>query len=327
MTMISKLKSVPLTISPESKPESNGIQQPKLPVPSTGIAATTDGFESADPVKTGIFAFTQPQSNADQMVQPQPAVDASAFFDLVSDVQDPQPPAPPEPPENSLNVTSGTTTDNSNLIEGTINDVTQFAENAKNTVLDEGVKLFSAIADGFTDVGDVAEDAVKEIAKPVGYVMYGNAVDDVVNFVSTEIVDRGLNGMRDIGLESEADWVQNTGGDVIRFAGDLVQEGGDIAEDVIDGIGDAGSDVGDFAEDVLDTVAEPVAYVLTGDAIDDVINAGEDAIGAIGDAADDAADAAGDVIDDIGDAAGDGLDAIGDAAGDVGDWLDDLDWP
>ena len=50
------------------------------------------------------------------------------------------------------------------------------------------------------------------------------------------------------------------------------------------GSADAGSDVGDFAEDVLDTVAEPVAYVLTGDAIDDVINAGEDAIGAIGDA-------------------------------------------
>ncbi|MCI0446676.1 hypothetical protein L0152_26175 [bacterium] len=325
--MISKLRSVPLTIAPEPQQNANEVHQPALLVPSAGIANAPDSFESADPLKTGIFTFTQQQSNVDQMAQPKAEVDASTFFDYVADVQDPQPPAPPELPENSLNVTGAVTTDNSNRIDETINNVTQFAEDASNTVLDEGVKLFSAAGDFFTDVGDVAEDAIKEIAKPVGDVMYGDTVNDVVDFVSTEIVDRGLNGMRDAGLESEADWIQNTGGDVIRFAGKTAKGAGKVAEDVIDGIGDTGSDVGDFAEDVLDTVAEPVSYVLTGDAIDDVINTGEDAIGAIGDAVGDAADAAGDVIDDIGDAAGEGLDAIGDAAGDVGDWLDDLDWP
>ncbi len=324
MTMISKLRSVPLTIAPETQPDANAVQQPALSVPSTGIANTADAFESANALNTGIFAFTQSQSNADQMVQEKPGVDASAFLDYLADAQDPK---PPEPPENSLNVTGAITTENSNLIDETVNDVMQFGEDASNTVLDEGVKLVSAAADFFTDVGDVAEDAMKEIAKPVGDVMYGNTVNDVVDFVSTEIVDRGLNGMRDIGLENEADWIQNTGGDAIRFAGKTVKGAGEVAEDVIDGIGEAGSDVGDFAEDVLDTVAEPVTSVLTGEAIDDVINAGKDAIDAIGDAAGDAADAAGDAIDDIGDAAGDGLDAVGDAAGDVGDWLDDLDWP
>lgn len=324
MTMISKLRSVPLTIAPETQPESNAVQQPALSVPSTGIANTADAFESADALNTGIFTFTRPQSNGDQMVQEKPGVDASAFFDYLADAQDPK---PPEPPENSVNVTGAITTENSNLIDETVNDAMQIGEDASNTVLDEGLKLFSATADFFTDVGDVAEDAMKEIAKPVGDVMYGNTVNDVVDFVSTEIVDRGLNGMRDIGLESEADWIQNTGGDAIRFAGKTVKGAGEVAEDVIDGIGEAGSDVGDFAVDVIDTVAEPVSYVLTGEAIDDVINAGKDAIDAIGDAAGDAADAAGDAIDDIGDAAGDGLDAIGDAAGDVGDWLDDLDWP
>lgn len=324
MTMISKLRSVPLTIAPETQPESNAVQQPALSVPSTGIANTPDAFESADALNTGIFTFTQPQSSGDQMVQEKPGVDASAFFDYLADAQDPK---PPESPENSVNVTGAITTENSNLIDETVNDVMQFGENASNTVLDEGLKLFSATADFFTDVGDVAEDAMKEVAKPVGDLVYGNTVNDVVDFVSTEIVDRGLNGMRDIGLESEADWIQNTGGDAIRFAAKTMKGAGEVAEDVIDGIGEAGSDVGDFAVDVIDTVAEPVSYVLTGEAIDDVINAGKDAIDAIGDAAGDAADAAGDAIDDIGDAAGDGLDAIGDAAGDVGDWLDDLDWP
>lgn len=324
MTMISKLRSVPLTIAPETQPESNAVQQPALSVPSTGIANTADGFESAEALNSGIFTFTQPQSSGDQMVQEKPGVDASAFFDYLADAQDPKPPGPPE---NSLNVTGAITTENSNLIDETVNDVMQFGEDASNTVLDEGLKLFSATADFFTDVGDVAEDAMKEVAKPVGDLVYGNTVNDVVDFVSTEIVDRGLNGMRDIGLESEADWIQNTGGDAIRFAGKTVKGAGEVAEDVIDGIGEAGSDVGDFTVDVIDTVAEPVSYVLSGEAIDDVINAGEDAIDAIGDAAGDAADAAGDAIDDIGDAAGDGLDAIGDAAGDVGDWLDDLDWP
>ena len=237
MSMISKLKSVPLTIAPESRPDSNDVQPTQLPVPSTGIANTTDGFESANALNTGIFEFIQQQSKKDQMVQPQPEVDASTFFDYVADVQDPQPPAPPEPPENSLNVTGAVTTDNSNLIDESVNNVTQFAEDASNTVLDEGVKLISAAGDFFTDVGDVAEDAIKEIAKPVGDVMYGDAVDDVVDFVSTEIVDRGLNGMRDIGLESETDWVQNTGGDVIRFAGKTVKGASEVAEDVIDGIG------------------------------------------------------------------------------------------
>jgi hypothetical protein len=326
MTMISKLRSVRSTIAPELQPDSNGVQETASPVPSAGIANTADGFESPDPLKTGIFTFTQ-QSNTDQMVTPQPEVDASAFFDYVADVQDPQPPTPPEPPANSLNVSSAVTADNSNFIDQTINDVLKFGEDASNTALDEGVKIFSAVADGFTDVGDVAEDVVKEIAKPIGDVMYGNTVDDVVDFVSTEVVDRGLNGMRDIGLENEADWIQNTGGDVIRFTGKTLKDGGEVAEDVVDGIGEAGSDVGDFAEDVIDTVAEPVSYVLSGDAIDDVIKAGEDGIDAIGDAVGDAADSAGDVIDDIGDAASDGLDAIGDAAGDVGDWLDDIDWP
>jgi len=321
--MISKLRSVPLTIAPETQPDSNTVQQPALSVPSTGIANTADGFESAEALNSGIFTFTQPQSSGDQMVQEKPGVDASAFFDYLADAQDPK---PPEPSENSVNVTGAITTENSNPIDEKVNDAMQFGEDASNTVLDEGLKLFSATADFFTDVGDVAEDAMKEIAKPVGDVMYGNTVNDVVDFVSTEIVDRGLNGMRDIGLESEADWIQNSGGDAIRFAGKTVKGAGELAEDAIDGIGEAGSDVGDFTVDVIDTVAEPVSYVLSGEAIDDVINAGEDAIDAIGDAAGDATDAAGDAIDDIGDAAGDGLDAIGDAAGDVGDWLDDLDW-
>jgi hypothetical protein len=324
MTMISKLRSVPITIAPENQPESNAVQQPALTVPSTGIGDTADAFETANALNTGIFTFTQPQSNADQMVQEKPGVDASALFDYLAEAQDPKPPAPPE---NSMNVSGAITTQNSNLIDETVNDATQFAEDASNTALVEGVKIFSAVADGFTDVGDVAEDAMKEIAKPVGDLVWGNTVNDVVDFVSTEIIDRGLNGMRDIGLESEADWIQNTGGDAIRFAGKTVKGAGEVAEDVIDGIGEAGSDVGDVAEDVIDAAAEPVSYVLGGEAIDDVINAGEDAIDAIGDAAGDAADAAGDAIDDIGDAAGDGLDAIGDAAEDVGDWLGDIDWP
>jgi hypothetical protein len=303
-----------------------------LPDPSIGIANAADSFESGDPLQTGIFKWIQkPSSGEDQMLQPQPAVDASTFFDYVADVQDPQPPAPPEPPEQTLNITSAVAADNSDPVEEAVNSALQFPEDASNTVLDEGVKFISSVGDFFTDVGDVAEDAVNELAKPVGDVMYGNTINDVVDFVSTEVVDRGLNAMRDIGLESEADWVQNTGGDAIRFAGDMVKEAGDIAEDVVDGVGDAASDVGDFAEDVIDAAAEPVSDLLTGDLIDDVIDTGEDAIDtigdAIGDAAGDAADAAGDAIDDIGDAAEDGLDAIGDAAGDVGDWLDDLDWP
>ena len=69
MTMISKLRSVPLIIAPETQPDSNTVQQPALSVPSTGIANTDDGFESAEALNSGIFTFTQPQSSGDQMVQ------------------------------------------------------------------------------------------------------------------------------------------------------------------------------------------------------------------------------------------------------------------
>lgn len=327
MSMISKLKSVPLTIAPESQPEPDRVQQPAVPGPSTGIASTSDGFESAGPLKTGIFEFVQQPSNDNEMLQPQPEVDASAFFDYVADVQDPQPPAPPEPPEKTMSVSSALSTNSSDPVGDAIDDAVQLLEDASNTALDAGVDTYLAVADVLSDVGDVAEDGIKELAKPVGYLMYGDPVNDVVNFVGTEIVDPGLNGMRDMGLEKEADWIQNTGGDVTRFVGKTANGAKEVANDVIDGIGDAASDVGDFAEDVINAVAEPAYYVVSGNAIDDVIEAGEDAIGAIGDAAGDAADAAGDVIDDIGDAAEDGLDAVGDAAGDVGDWLDDLDWP
>jgi hypothetical protein len=234
-----------------------------------------------------------------------------------------------------MSVSSALVTDNSDPVDEAIRDTGKLLEDVYYEGLDAGLDVYNAIVKFGSDVGDVAEDVVDELAKPVGDLMYGNTVEDVVDFVSTEIVDRGLNGMRDIGLDKEADWVQNTGGDVIRFAGEAAKKTGKAAEDVIDWMGDAASDVGDFAEDVVDGVADPLYDVVYGDAIDDVKKfgsdaldeigqAGEDALDAIGDAASDATDAAGDVIDDIGDAAGDGLDTVGDAAEDVGDWLGDL---
>jgi hypothetical protein len=343
MSMISKFKSVPPMIAPEPKAEDVvnnpgmfGVDTPKFPVPKVNIPEPPkDEFESVDPLKTGIFVFTQKPSRQDQMVHTEPAVDASTLFSYLAGNEEPQPPASPEPPERTMSVSSALVTNNSDPVDDAIRDAAKLLEDASYEALDAGFDVYNAVVKFGSDVGDVAEDVVDELAKPVGDLMYGNAVNDVVDFVSSEIVDRGLNGMRDIGLEKEADWVQNTGGDVIRFAGDAAKKTANAAEDAIDWMGEAASDVGDFAEDVVDAVADPVYDVMYGDAIDDVKKfgsdvldeigeAGEDALDAAGDAASDAADAAGDVIDDIGDAAGDGLDAAGDAAGDVGDWLGDL---
>jgi hypothetical protein len=64
--MISKLRSVPLTIAPETQPNSNDIKPPKSPEPSRGVAETTDSFESANPLQTGIFEGVQFDGNYQQ---------------------------------------------------------------------------------------------------------------------------------------------------------------------------------------------------------------------------------------------------------------------
>jgi hypothetical protein len=87
-----------------------------------------------------------------------------------------------------------------------------------------------------------------------------------------EIVDTGLDTMREIGLGDEADWIENTAGDVFEFAGDAAHWAGDAAEDAADAIGDAASDAGDAAGDVIDDIgdaAEDVGDTL-GDAADEV---------------------------------------------------------
>ena len=91
----------------------------------------------------------------------------------------------------------------------------------------------------------------------------------------SEVADTGLEVMKDIGLEEEAEWIENTVNDGIGFVGDAAHWAGDAAEDI-------GEELGGAAED-------------TGDAIGDALDE-------IGGAAEDAADAAGDVVGDIGDA-------------------------
>ncbi|MCI0415219.1 hypothetical protein L0222_20805 [bacterium] len=90
----------------------------------------------------------------------------------------------------------------------------------------------------------------------------------------SEIIDTGLEGMREIGLEEEADWIENTAGDAIEFAGDAAKWAGDTAEDIGNEIGDAANDAGD----------------VIGDAIDEIGGAAEDVGDTIGDAAGDVGD-------------------------------------
>ena len=98
----------------------------------------------------------------------------------------------------------------------------------------------------------------------------------------SEIVDTGLEAMKEIGLGEEANWIENTAGDIIGFAGDVAKETGETLEDIGGEIGDAADDTGD----------------------------------AIGEALDAAGDAAGDALDEVGEVAGD----VGDALG-IDDWF------
>jgi hypothetical protein len=87
-----------------------------------------------------------------------------------------------------------------------------------------------------------------------------------------ETIDTVLDGLREIGLEDPADWIENTGGDAIEAAGDIAKWLGISAEDIGDWMANAAEDgvdaVGNFVEDVGDTAGGVIEDV--GDFIGDL---------------------------------------------------------
>jgi hypothetical protein len=87
-----------------------------------------------------------------------------------------------------------------------------------------------------------------------------------------EAIDTALDGLREIGLEDPADWIENTGGDAIDAAGDIAKWFGIAVEDIGDWTATAAEDtvdaVGGFVEDVGDTAGGVVEDV--GDFISDL---------------------------------------------------------
>jgi hypothetical protein len=324
MSTINKLTFVPLTIAPETQPEPTTAEQS-----AAGIANVKDSFESAVPSNNEIFTTMQQssQSNSQMLRTAESGVDPSSIFENIMDVRDPQPPVPPEPPEKTGRVSSALSINDSDAVGDAIDDAAQLVEDVSNEVIDAGNVAYSDIGDALSEYGDSFGNLVEKMTEPVGDLVNGDTVDDVLDFVSTAVVDPALIAMRYNGLEKEADWIQNTGGDAVRFVRDTTKKVRDMTEDVIDSVGDAASDAGDFAEKVLDTVTAPAYDVVTSDEMDDVINAGKDVIDAIGDVPGAIGDLGESLADKAGDAAEDALDAVGDAAEDVKDWLDDLDWP
>ena len=94
----------------------------------------------------------------------------------------------------------------------------------------------------------------------------------------SELADTGLEVMKDVGLEEEAEWIENTVNDGIGFVGDAAHWAGDAAEDAAGEIGDAAEDAGDAIGDALDEI---------GDAAEDVGDTAGDVVGDIGDTLDD----------------------------------------
>jgi hypothetical protein len=86
MSMISKLRSVPMTSAPEPEPASNDV---KAPVPSKGVGDIIDGFESGNPPHTGIFTSASQRPLAEEEPLQQEAVDASTLFDSLAEIDDP----------------------------------------------------------------------------------------------------------------------------------------------------------------------------------------------------------------------------------------------
>jgi hypothetical protein len=132
-------------------------------------------------------------------------------------------------------------------------------------------------------------------------------------------VDTALDGMREIGLEEPADWIENTGGDVIEFAGDAAKWTGGALEDAGEWSVQAGKDAFEAVENAAKETKEAAEA-----AAEAARKAAEDAAEAARKAAEEAAKAAQDALDAAAQAAEDAIDAAGDAAGDVVDWLEDL---
>jgi hypothetical protein len=132
-------------------------------------------------------------------------------------------------------------------------------------------------------------------------------------------VDTTLDAMREIGLKEPADWIENTGGDVIEFAGDAAKWTGGALEDAGEWSVQAGKDAFEAVENAAKETKEAAEK-----AAEAAKKAAEEAAEAAKKAAEEAAQAAQDALDAAAEAAEDAADAVGDAAGEVVEWFEDL---
>lgn len=107
----------------------------------------------------------------------------------------------------------------------------------------------------------------------------------------------GLDGMREVGLGDEANWISDRADDLVSYAGDAAHWAGDSAEDATKAIEQATKDATDAALKAAGAAFGWVGHAAEdpGDAVDDVIETGEDIIDGAGDLIDDA----GDFLDDL----------------------------
>jgi hypothetical protein len=102
----------------------------------------------------------------------------------------------------------------------------------------------------------------------------------------------GLDGMREIGLDEEADWISDRADDALQFAGDAAHWAGNTAEDAAKETAKAVEEAMKAAQKAL---ADAMGWTIgagedPSSAIDDIIETGEDLIEGAGEFVEDAVD-------------------------------------
>jgi hypothetical protein len=242
MSFIGKLPGFNSVTVPHEQQGDVTPQPATQPATRTGIAKTSDGFETTNPMTANLFGLAGEQTEilvSNQMsIAPDPTVDVSMLFDYVTDVRQPGSREATDPmsrtefrPDPMEKFESAET--EGKATEETARDVSK-AESEKLAELkaQANEQNLARIADQRMSIGHVVGDLGEWTVE---------AAEDIAEAAAAAAEEAA---------KAAAKAAEDAAAAAAQAAEDAINEVGEVLEDVGEAVGDVADDVGEFLGDL-----------------------------------------------------------------------------